>query len=242
MMPRNNRHGNASLASGPSHARGQRRQNVVSNAGSDDSLNVTSASQDKRVETPAAGLESAGDSSPREYPNATTLPERRKDKPPSQVPCRYFRSGYCARGKACKFKHDVEQLKLQNFQLKTVLRSLEEARQCEEAPKGDYFLPNSYMLAGHGEKALALWRAEYWENKTAQARAYQIQAAKAKEESPSERANVHMDVMRLQDKVDPIGESARKVAKANKERKTVFVKGDPDGMPHSCASELPHRH
>jgi len=42
---------------------------------------------------------------------ASATPNRRVKLHPSQVVCRFFRSGYCARGEKCWYKHDIEKVK-----------------------------------------------------------------------------------------------------------------------------------
>lgn len=161
--------------------------------------------------------------------NIATLPERRKNMPPEQVPCRYFNAGFCARANECSYKHELEKMRLQKVQLKAVLKSHEDTRLQEMAPEKDPLLPKEYMVPGRHQKALSHWRNDYWESKILQARAHQTQSVKDNEERKSERSKVNKDVKRLQNKIDPVGESARKLMEAKKQRKTVFVKGDSEG-------------
>lgn len=39
---------------------------------------------------------------------STSEGQPRKNLPPQEIPCRFFRQGYCVRGGNCWFKHDVE--------------------------------------------------------------------------------------------------------------------------------------
>ncbi|KAF8426362.1 hypothetical protein EV426DRAFT_704312 [Tirmania nivea] len=221
-MPQSFRHGSAPLASGtPTRETHGHERTTESHLGD-------------------VAFKGALDSTPpSSSSNIAALPERRNDKPPGQVPCRYFNAGFCARASECSYRHDLEKVRLQRVQFNTVLKSREDARLREGAPEKDPLLPKEYMVPGRHQKALSHWRNDYWESKTLQARAHQSQMAKDNEERKSERSKVNKDVKRLQNKIDPIGESARKLTEAKKQRKTVFVKGNSEdsGVPIPLEAE-----
>ncbi|RPB24836.1 hypothetical protein L211DRAFT_848652 [Terfezia boudieri ATCC MYA-4762] len=224
-MPQSFRQGRAPLASGtPTRQTHGHQSTIASNRDKEDS----SSSHSKRTVDSTAPSNSS---------SIATLPERRKDKPPGQVPCRYFNAGFCARANECSYSHDLEKVRLQKVQLKIVLKSREDTRLREEAPEKDPLLPKEYMVPGRHQKALSHWRNDYWESKILQARAHQSQQAKDNEERKSERSKINKDVKRLQNKIDPVGESSRKLTEAKKQRKTVFVKGNSEGVPIPLEAE-----
>jgi len=233
-MPQSFRHGRAPLAPGtPTREAHGHQRTTESNRDKEDPLGFHSHLGDIAFER------TVGSAPPSSSSNIATLPERRKDKPPGQVPCRYFNAGFCARASECSYRHDLEKVRLQKVQLKTNLKSREDARLREEAPEKDPLLPKEYMVPGRHQKALSHWRGDYWESKILQARAHQSQQEKDNEECKSEKSKINKDVKRLQNKIDPIGESARKLTEAKKQRKTVFVKGNSEGSSYLCLNQIP---
>lgn len=228
-MPQSFRHGSAPLASGTSTRETNGHESTTeSNRGNKGSPGFHSHLGD------AAFKRTMDSTPPSSSSNIAILPERRKDKPPGQVPCRYFNAGFCARANECGYRHDLEKVRLQKVQLKTVLKSREDTRLREEALGKDPLLSKEYMVPGRHQRALGHWRNDYWESKILQARAHKSQQALDNEERKSEKSKVNKDVKRLQNKVDPVGESARKLTEAKKQRKTVFVKGNSEGSSYLC--------
>jgi len=221
-MSQSSRHGSAPLAPGASLR--EHESTTESYLDKEDSLTFKRA---------------MGSAPPSSSSNIAALPDRRRNKPPGQVPCRYFNTGFCARANECIYKHDFEEVRLQKVQLRTVLKSQEDARLREEALGQDPLLPKEFMVPGRHQKALSHWRNDYWESKILQARAHQTQQAKHDEDCKSEKSKVNKDVKRLQNKIDPIGESARKLVGAKEQRKTVFVKGNSEGTSDLPLNQIP---
>lgn len=155
----------------------------------------------------------------------------RTDLPPCQVPCRYFRSGFCARQGDCWYQHETEGLKIKKVTLKTIPKAMEAT---EEKP----LLAKEAMVKGQGKEAILQWRKESWKVEVANAQALKRKSDAQKQGPSSKRSKVMHDLGNIQVKKEAkrgpkkcsIGEPARKVSRAKAERTVVLVRDEVEGM------------